>query len=102
MEATKIELRHVPGEDGYTVARPSKITVEMTIQEAVALAHVANHFTSGTNWAKASGTEIGKLGEHHARPIREACSSIYGGLVGDVIHRYYDDGVDEALEELNR
>lgn len=56
---------------------PEKITVELTLQEAL--------------WVvKVSGQQRGESPH----------STIFSCLIGDVFNRYWDDGVDEALLNL--
>lgn len=69
MELKKIELASDEEGDVY----PSKITVDMDIKEAIWIASVAG---------KCRGASP------HSR--------IYDCLVGDLINRYWDDGVDDA------
>lgn len=57
---------------------PESITVEMTIEEAVWLADHLGSMKSPPVWS----------------------DPIYGALVGGVINRYWEDGVDEAKKEV--
>lgn len=58
-------------------AVPSKVVVEMTIEEAVWIAEVAGSTCNS-----------------------ETAESIYRALAGDVFNRYWDDGVDAAFRDF--
>jgi hypothetical protein len=74
-------------------AVPSRITVEMSLAETAAIAHI-----------------FGAMNHHALSRLGVADdtweSGIYGCLVDDVLNRYWDDGIDHfglppVLAELN-
>jgi hypothetical protein len=67
-------MTFAPAEDG--TPWPATVTVTMTIEEAVWMAAVAGRCYGDS--------------PHH---------TIYGCLVGNVINRYWDDGIDGALRD---
>ena len=71
MQIEKIEFTQ--GEEG---AYPERITAVMTVEEAMFMAQV-----------------VGKTRGGHPAP-----HGIYQALIGDVFNRYWEDGVDEALQ----
>lgn len=64
--------------------KPSRVTVEMTIEEAAAIAKTFGGMSYTTFHQKFPG-----LGTEF--------SEIYGCLVGEVFNRFWDDGVDGFL-----
>jgi hypothetical protein len=68
-----MKLENIRFSDGENGAEPEKITVTMTLPEAIWMAKIA-----------------GKQRDESPH------SGIYDCLIGDVFNRYWDDGVDEA------
>jgi hypothetical protein len=72
-----MELKNIEFNNNDGAAFPKTLTVKMTLEEALWI-------------AKVSSKQRG-ISPHN---------SIFECLVGDVFNRYWDDGVDEALQEF--
>lgn len=80
-----MEINAIQFEQGEEGAIPAEITVTMTLEEAVAIAHVFGDFTD-------------KDLEDKGLPQTD----IYSALTGDVFNRYWDDGLDGARREIGK
>lgn len=76
------KIKFVENEDG---AIPNKITVEMSLADAVVIAEI-----------------FGRLSDDVFTARGLPMTDIYGVLAGDVLNRYFEDGVDDALKFINK
>lgn len=84
MKLKSIKFKTVKDDDGDTVSLPDRITVEMTIAQAAAIA-----------------TFFGNLNDYGLRRVYqtgvewEEMHGPYNCLIGSVFNRYWEDGINE-------